>query len=120
MWDIDVRRSPGTQLVNDRTGEVIYTPPWQEIAAVVKLEGGEIRATNPIVPQFFHSLKWRKHGGAWNKEKFPKKSTYRYQLEAFRDAVAEGKPFPTTTAEAVKNMKVIDAVYRAAGMQPRG
>jgi predicted dehydrogenase len=86
----------------------------------VKLEGGEIRATNPIVPQFFHSLKWRKHGGAWNKEKFPKKPTYWYQLEAFRDAVAEGKPFPTTTAEAVKNMKVIDAVYRAAGMQPRG
>lgn len=28
--DIDVRRSPGTQLVNDRTGEVIYTPPEGE------------------------------------------------------------------------------------------
>ena len=98
----------------------LWSAKLAKIAAVVKLEGGEIRATNPIVPQFFHSLKWRKHGGAWNKEKFPKKSTYRYQLEAFRDAVAEGKPFPTTTAEAVKNMKVIDAVYRAAGMQPRG
>ena len=91
-----------------------------KIAAVVKLDGGEIRATNPVVPQFFHSLKWRKHGGPWHKEKFPKKPTYTYQLEAFRDAVGHGKPFPTTTAEAVKNMKVIDAVYRAAGMQPRG
>jgi len=91
-----------------------------KIAAVVKLAGGEIRATNPVVPQFFHSLKWRKTGGSWNKEKFPKKPTYAYQLEAFRDAVAHGKPFPTTTAEAVKNMNVIDAVYRAAGMQPRG
>jgi len=90
-----------------------------KIAAVVKLDGGEIRALNPIVPQLFHSLKWREIGGSWKKEKFPKKATYAYQLEAFRDAVVDGKPFVTTTAEAVKNMQVVDAVYRAAGMSPR-
>ena len=28
--DLDIRRTPGTQLVNDRTGEVIYTPPEGE------------------------------------------------------------------------------------------
>jgi Fic family protein len=27
---LDVRRTPGTQLVNDRTGEVVYTPPQGE------------------------------------------------------------------------------------------
>jgi Fic family protein len=27
---MDIRRTPGTQLVNDRTGEVIYTPPEDE------------------------------------------------------------------------------------------
>ena len=81
--------------------------------------GGEIRVLNPVVPQFFHGFKWRKTGGAWIKERFPKKPTYEYQLEAFRDAVVDGKPFITTTGEAVKTMKVIDAVYRAAGMQPR-
>lgn len=91
-----------------------------KIAAVVKLDGGEIRALNPVIPQFFHGLKWRKTGGSWTKEKFSKKPTYAYQLEAFRDAVVDGKPFITTTAEAVKNMQVIDAVYRAAGMSPRG
>ena len=85
----------------------------------MKLEGGEIRAFNPILPQFFHGLKWRKNGGSWTKETFPKKATYAYQLEAFRDAVVEGKPFITTTGEAVKTMKVVDAVYRAAGMSPR-
>lgn len=90
-----------------------------KIAAVVELDGGEIRALNPIVPQLFHGLKWRKAGGAWTKEKFPKKATYAYQLEAFRDAVVEGKPFITTTAEAVKTMQVVDAVYRAAGMSTR-
>jgi predicted dehydrogenase len=90
-----------------------------KIAAAVKLDGGEIRALNPIVPQLFHGLKWRKTGGSWNKEKFPKKATYAYQLEAFRDAVVEGKPFITTTAEAVKTMQVVDAVYLAAGLSPR-
>ena len=28
--DMDIRRTPGTQLVNDRTGEAIYTPPEGE------------------------------------------------------------------------------------------
>lgn len=28
--DLDVRRTPGTQLVNERTGEVVYTPPQGE------------------------------------------------------------------------------------------
>lgn len=28
--DVDIRRTPGTQLANDRTGEVIYTPPEGE------------------------------------------------------------------------------------------
>jgi Fic family protein len=28
--DIDIRRTPGTQLINDRSGDVIYTPPQGE------------------------------------------------------------------------------------------
>jgi len=28
--DLDIRRTPGTQLINDRTGDVIYTPPEGE------------------------------------------------------------------------------------------
>jgi predicted dehydrogenase len=90
-----------------------------KIAAVVELDRGQIRVLNPVVPQFFHSLRWRRTGGSWTSEKFPKKPTYAYQLEAFRDAVVDGKPFFTTTAEAVKNMRAVDAIYRAAGMRPR-
>jgi predicted dehydrogenase len=97
----------------------LFSWKFAKIAAVVKLEHGEIRAFNPVLPQFFHGLKWRKSGGSWTKETFPKKATYAYQLEAFRDAVVHAKPFITTTSEAVKTMKVVDAVYRAAGMSPR-
>lgn len=30
--EMDIRKTPGTQLINDRTGEVIYTPPEGETA----------------------------------------------------------------------------------------
>ncbi len=114
--EADVRFPSGAE---GRINCSLWSWKLAKIAAVVKLDGGKIRVLNPIVPQFFHSLKWRKTGDSWTKEKFPKKPTYVYQLEAFRDAVVDGKPFPTTTVEAVKNMKVVDAIYRAAGMEPR-
>ena len=97
----------------------LWSAQLLKIAAIVKLDGGEIRALNPVVPQFFHRLKWRAAGSGWTQEQFGKKPTYAYQLEAFRDAVVDGRPFVTTTAQAVQNMRVVDAVYRAAGMQPR-
>ena len=46
-------------------------------------------------------------------------STYWYQLRAFVDAVRKGTPVLTGPEDAVKNMEVIDAIYRAAGLQPR-
>jgi len=112
----DVRFPSGAE---GRINCSLFSWKFAKIAAVVRLEHGEIRAFNPVLPQFFHGLKWRKSGGSWTKETFPKKATYAYQLEAFRDAVVRGKPFITTTGEAVKTMKVVDAVYRAAGMSPR-
>jgi predicted dehydrogenase len=112
----DVRFPSGAE---GRINCSLFSWKFAKIAAVVKLEHGEIRAFNPVLPQFFHGLKWRKSGGSWTKETFPKKATYAYQLEAFRDAVVHAKPFITTTSEAVKTMKVVDAVYRAAGMSPR-
>ena len=46
-------------------------------------------------------------------------STYWYQMRAFVDAIRTGTPVLTGPDDAVKNMEVIDAVYRAAGLQPR-
>jgi predicted dehydrogenase len=46
-------------------------------------------------------------------------TSYGHQLDAFVRAVQDGAPFPTTADDAVKNMAVIDAIYRAAGMEPR-
>ena len=46
-------------------------------------------------------------------------STYWYQLRAFVDAARNGAPVPTDVDDAVKNMQLIDDIYRAAGLQPR-
>jgi predicted dehydrogenase len=47
------------------------------------------------------------------------KSSYTYQLEAFVRAVREGAPMPIDVDDAVANMRLIDACYVAAGLQPR-
>jgi len=46
-------------------------------------------------------------------------ATYWYQLRSFVDAIRNGTPVITGPEDAVKNMEVIDAIYRAAGLQPR-
>jgi predicted dehydrogenase len=48
-----------------------------------------------------------------------KRPTYDYQLEAFVDAVRRDVPPITDCLDALANMTVIDAVYRAAGLEPR-
>jgi predicted dehydrogenase len=52
-------------------------------------------------------------------ERHGTKSSYTYQLEAFVRAVREGAPMPIDVDDAVANMRLIDACYVAAGLQPR-
>lgn len=47
-------------------------------------------------------------------------TSYSEQLDAFVAAVKDGGPVVTDPADSVATMKVIDAMYRAAGLQPRG
>ena len=79
---------------------------------------GELRVTNPIAPQYPHRLSIRTPEGR-RVEHFARRPTYSYQLEAFRDAVTDGRPLLTPPADAVANMAVIDEIYVAAGLQPR-
>ena len=80
---------------------------------------GELRVFNPAGPQMMHRFTVRLNDGSSRHERFPRIPTYRYQLEAFRDAVLEGGPVLTGPADSVANMEVIDAVYAAAGLPVR-
>ena len=46
-------------------------------------------------------------------------TSYTYQLRAFAAAIAAGGPVPTSAAQAVATMRVIDDAYRAAGLALR-
>jgi hypothetical protein len=46
-------------------------------------------------------------------------ATFVWQLRAFSAAVRDGVPFPTTAANAVTTMRLIDDAYLAAGLPVR-
>ena len=69
---------------------------------------GEVLARNPIAPHLGGHLVVRQ-GGRRTYEWADRTPSYTYQLRAFVDAVRDGTPFPTTAADAVRNMAVIDA-----------
>jgi predicted dehydrogenase len=80
---------------------------------------GELRVVNPTAPQIWSRTRVKVDGKA-RTEHFDRRPTYEYQLEAFCAAVLRGEPTLTPPADSIANMRVIDAVYAAAGMQARG
>jgi len=81
-------------------------------------ERGELRVTNPIAPHRGHQL-IVKTGAGEKTETVPGDTTFTHQLRAFIKAVCGEAKFPTDGAEGIINMRVIDDVYRAAGLPPR-
>ncbi|MGZ4713463.1 MAG: Gfo/Idh/MocA family protein [Acidimicrobiia bacterium] len=81
---------------------------------------GELRVFNPTGPQFGYRITLRRGG---TKERIrvegARTPTYTYQLRAFRAAVRDGMPVLTPPADSIATMRVIDAVYAAAGLPLR-
>jgi predicted dehydrogenase len=86
----------------------------------VKLIGdrGSLSVFNPVVPQIFHRLSARSANGK-RVERFARRASYAYQLDAFAAAVLRGETVKTTPQDAVENMTVIDGIYSAAGLPLR-
>ena len=78
---------------------------------------GRIGVLNPIAPQFFNRLRVVTPAGA-RTERVPGPSSYECQLRAFLAAVRDGTPVPTGPADAIANMRAIEAIYTAAGRRP--
>ena len=81
--------------------------------------GGTVFVDNPCAPHLGHRLVVELAGTEPIEEVVEGGTTYAHQLVAFV-AAAAGKTTPLTGGtDAVANMAVIDALYRAAGLQPR-
>jgi len=85
----------------------------------VEGDKGRMVVNNPLVPQMGNSIELEVDGET-AMEVFDRRPSYGYQLDAFIDAVEEGKPLLTGPNDAVRQMRVIDRCYEAAGLPVRG
>ena len=95
--------------------------PGVSFRADLKVTGekGEMVVQNPIAPQLGHRIELDIEGEK-TAEELDRRTTYAYQLDAFIDAVQEGAPLLTGAEDAVKQMRLIDRCYEAAGLPLRG
>ena len=92
---------------------------WSSVVNVFG-DRGRLKVVNPLVPHREpHVIELVTSWGT-RRETLSKRSTFEYQLQAFIDAIEGVKPMPTEAEDGVISMRVIDNVYRAAGMKPRG
>ena len=82
-------------------------------------ERGEMVVRNPLVPQVGHRIELDIQGEK-TVEELDRRASYAYQLDAFIDAIEEGKPLLTGADDAVKQMRLIDRCYEAADLPLRG
>jgi len=80
---------------------------------------GEMKVLNFIAPQYFNRLAVTIDGKKTS-ERVRGEATYNAQLRSFVAAIREGEPFPTTPEDAIVTMRIIDDIYRAAGLRLRG
>ena len=118
---IDRAMTAELKFAEGHTGQVRCSMwSWRllEISARIVGERGELSLFNPVMPHFIHRLAIRLPEGK-RVERFPRRASYAYQLDAFAAAVLRGEPVKTTPEDAIENMTVIDAIYRAAGLPLR-
>ncbi|ORB86261.1 oxidoreductase [Mycobacterium kansasii] len=118
---IDRAMTAELRFAEGHTGRVrcsMWSTDLLQISARVVGDQGELRVFNPVLPHSFHRLSVRSADGK-RVERFPRRASYAYQLDAFAGAVLRGEAVQTTPEDAVENMTVIDAIYRAAGLPLR-
>jgi predicted dehydrogenase len=89
-----------------------------KIAARIEGDRGVLKVFNPTAPQYFNRTTVIVDGTK-RREPVSRRPTYSYQLDAFAGAVLRGEDTLTPPADSIANMRVIDDIYRAAGMHPR-
>jgi predicted dehydrogenase len=102
------------------TGQVtcgLLQPTFLSIRARVVGSEGRIDVLNFVLPHLLHRLRVKTPAGS-RSERVAGSPSYDYQLRAFVAAVRNGTAIPTGPADAIANMKVIEAIYAAAG-RPR-
>jgi predicted dehydrogenase len=118
---VDRAMTAELRFAGGHTGRIscsLWSANLLQLSAKVIGDRGELRVRNPVMPQTSHRLSVRSAEGK-RVERFSRRPSYAYQLDAFAAAVLHGEPVKTTPEDAVENMTVIDSIYRAAGLPLR-
>ena len=120
--EIDRRVEAELRFADGRTAKIgcsMWSRTLLKVALRVTGEHGTLHVLNPLAPHIWHRLRVTSPAGSMT-ERVAGESTYTHQLRAFVDHVRHRTPVPTGPDDAIANMRVIDAIYRAAGLHPRG
>jgi predicted dehydrogenase len=118
---VDRAMTAELRFAGGHTGRVrcsMWSSDLLRMSAKVVGDRGELRVPTPVAPHVLPRLSVRSANGK-RVERFPRRASYAYQLDAFAGAVLRGEPVRTTPEDAVANMTVIDDIYRAAGLPIR-
>jgi predicted dehydrogenase len=118
---IDRAMSAELEFAEGHTGRVrcsMWSTRLLDTSAHIVGERGELRLFNPVTPHLVNWMIVRLPDGI-HVERFTRRPSYAFQLDAFVAAVLRGAPVLTGPDDALQNMTVIDAIYRAAGLPLR-
>lgn len=80
---------------------------------------GEMEVLNPMAPQFGHRVRATVADGPAIDEVLDTATSYEHQLRAFCRVLDGAEPAITGGADAIANMRAVDAVYDASGLGAR-
>jgi predicted dehydrogenase len=119
--DVDVSLTANLEFPSGCTGQITGSMLPGRIRAELTITGtkGRLKLVNPVAPQLGHAIELTVDGNTTT-ETVTRRPTYAYQLDAFVAAVRSGAALATGADDAIRQMKVVDACYRAAGLRLRG
>jgi predicted dehydrogenase len=102
------------------TGLAAHSMVAEDYSFTIRIVGtrGDLLVHDFIKPDEDDRLTIRTPNGT-TVERLGTRASYTYQLEAFAAHVEHGAALPFGTEDAVANMAMVDAAYRAAGLSPR-
>lgn len=119
---VDRKMSADLSFADGRTAHLscdMLSPRLFRSSLHVQGDAGQLHVINPYHPHWFNWLSVRGRRGSYSGS-VRGENVYTLQLRAFIQAIRGKTKLSTDPADAVNNMRVIDAIYEKAGLKKRG